>query len=67
MAQDKMVRQHNQLNGHEFAQTLGDTGGQGRVVCYSAWGRRVRPDLVTEQQQNRSFDGCVHAFLLMHI
>ena len=26
-AEDKMVRQHHQLNGHEFEQTLGDSGG----------------------------------------
>ena len=30
-AEDKMVRQHHQLNGHEFEQTPGDTGGQRRL------------------------------------
>ena len=38
MAQDKMVREYNQVNGHEFEQTLGDTGGQRRLVCSSLWG-----------------------------
>ena len=32
-----MVRQHHQLNGHEFEQTPGDTGGQKSMVCYSPW------------------------------
>ena len=25
-AEDEMVRQHHQFNGHEFEQTLGDSG-----------------------------------------
>ena len=48
-----MVRQHHQLNGHEFEQTLGDTGGQRSLACCSPWGCRVRHDLVTEQQHFR--------------
>jgi len=28
MAEDKMVEQHHQLNGHEFEQTPGIGGGQ---------------------------------------
>ena len=27
VAEDEMVRWHHQLNGHEFEQTLGDSGG----------------------------------------
>ena len=46
-----MVGWHNQLNGHEFEQTLGDSEGQGSVVCCSPWDCRVRHDLETEQQQ----------------
>ena len=38
MAEDQMVRQHHKLNGHEFEQTLGDSGGQGSLACYSSWG-----------------------------
>ena len=26
--------------GHEFEQTLGDSEGQGSLVCYSPWGRK---------------------------
>ena len=32
-----MVRQHHQLNGHEFEQTLGDSEGQRSLVCCSPW------------------------------
>ena len=28
-AEDEMVRQHHQLNGHKFEQTPGDSEGQG--------------------------------------
>ena len=34
---------------HEFEQTLGDGAGQGALVCFGPWGRRVRHDLATEQ------------------
>ena len=46
-----MVRQHHRINGHEFEQTLGDSGEQRNLACCSAWGCRVRHDLVNEQQQ----------------
>ena len=26
------------INGHEFEQTLGDSEGQGSLVCRSPWG-----------------------------
>ena len=32
-----MVGWHHRLNGHEFEQTLGDSGGQGSPVCCSPW------------------------------
>ena len=37
MAEDDMVRQHHQVNGYEFEQTLGDNEGQGSVACCSPW------------------------------
>ena len=47
-----MVRQHHQLNGHEFEQTLGDGGGQRKLVYFQPMGSQRRGhDLVTEQQQ----------------
>ena len=32
-----MIGRHHRLNGHEFEQTLGDSGGQGSLVCCSLW------------------------------
>ena len=40
MSEDKMVGWHHWLNGHEFEQTLGDSGGQRSLVCYNPWGRK---------------------------
>ena len=39
-AEDEMVRQHRQLNGHEFEQSLGDSEGQRSLVCCSPWGHK---------------------------
>ena len=33
----KLVRQHHQLNVHEFEQTPGDSGGQRSLACYNLW------------------------------
>ena len=35
-----MVRWHHQINGHEFEQTLGDSDGQGSLVCHSPRGHK---------------------------
>ena len=51
VTEDKMVGWHHWLNGHEFQQTLGDGGRQGRLVCsvqFMGW-QRARHDLVSEQ------------------
>ena len=48
-----MVGWHHWLNGHEFEQTPGDGEGQESLAGYSPWGwKRVRHNLVTEQQQS---------------
>ena len=40
----------NSFNGHEFEQTLGDSGGQGSLgVLQSMGSHRVRHNLATEQ------------------
>ena len=51
---DEMVGWHHWLNRHEFEQTLGDSGGQRKLACCSPWGLRVRHELATEQQQQKS-------------
>ena len=51
--ENEMVGWHHQLNEHEFEQILGDSEGQGSLVCCSPWGRRVRHVFVTKQQQQQ--------------
>jgi len=33
--EDEMVGLHHRVNAYEFEQTLGDSEGQGSLVCYS--------------------------------
>ena len=40
LTEDEMVRQHRQLNGHEFQQTPGDSEGQGRLESCSSLGHK---------------------------
>ena len=37
MTENEMVGGHHQINGRESEQTLGDSEGQGSLVCYSPW------------------------------
>ena len=46
-----MVGWYHRFNGHEFEQTLGDSEGQGSLVCCSAWGHK---ELDTAEQMNNS-------------
>ena len=46
-----MVRQHHKFNGNELEQTLGDSEGQGNLVCCSPWGCK---DLDTTERWNNS-------------
>ena len=48
-----MVGWHHRLNGHELEQTLGDSEGQGSLVCSSPLGLRVGHNLVTELQVSK--------------
>ena len=38
--QEEIVGWYHQLNGHEFEQTPGDSGGQRSLVCYGPLGRK---------------------------
>ena len=42
-----MVGQHHQVSGLEFEQILGDSEGQGSLVCCSPWGCR-KSDITVE-------------------
>ena len=39
-AEDEMAGWHHWLNGHEFEQALGDSEGQGSLVCCSPCGHK---------------------------
>ena len=45
------INWHHWLNGHEYEQTLGDSGGQRSLVCCSPLGRRVGHKWATEQEK----------------
>ena len=47
-----MVGWHHPVNGDEFEQTLGDSEGQGSLVCYSSWDRKELN--MTQQLNNKS-------------
>ena len=38
--EDEMVGWHSRLNGYEFEQALGVSGGQGSLECCGSWGRK---------------------------
>ena len=40
VTEDEMVGWHHWLDGHEFEPTLGDSEGQGGLVCCSPWGHK---------------------------
>ena len=50
--EDEIDREHYQLNGHEFDQILGDSGGQRNLVYYSPWDHK---ELDTTNEQKQKF------------
>ena len=51
---DEMAGWHHGLNGHEFEQTLRDSGGQGNLAYCSPWGCKELD--TTEQQESSTLD-----------
>ena len=55
---DETVGKHHRLNGNEFEQIPGNSGGQGSLAGHSPWGsQRVRHELATEQPQHYFLKG----------
>ena len=46
-----MVRQHHQLNGHDYEQTPGNSGGQRSLMCGSSQGHKELD--ITQQPNNK--------------
>ena len=62
VAEDEMVGKHHQLNGHEFEQTPGDSGGQRNgisLACCSPWDQKELG--ITSRLNSHNF----HNFLLL--
>ena len=51
MTENETAEWHHRLKRHEFEQTLGDSEGQGSLVCCSPWGRK---ELDTTEQLNNN-------------
>ena len=54
---DEMVGWQHRFNGHELEQTPGDGEGRKPLVLQSVGSRRVRHDLVAEEQQQHAAEG----------
>ena len=55
-----MFRQHYQLNGHEFEQTLGDSGGHGSLAYCSQWDHKesnTTQQLKNHHKQSHNVEG----------
>ena len=51
MTENEIVGWHHRLNGHEFEQTLGDSEGQGSLICCNPRGCKKLDMRATKQQQ----------------
>ena len=53
-AEEEMAGWHQQLNGHEFEQILGDSEGRGSLACCGPWGHKESD--TTERLNNDNVD-----------
>ena len=62
-----MVEWHHQLNEYEFEPTLGDTEGQGTLVCCSSWGHTESgtTEATQQQQQQNRISSSLKSFPLL--
>ena len=51
MTEDEMLGWHHHFNKHGLEKTLGDSVGQGRLVCCSPWGCK-EPDMAEQPNNN---------------
>ena len=54
-SENKMVKQHHWLNGHEFEQSLRDNEGWRRLACWSPWGHKEL-DMTQQLNSNNVID-----------
>ena len=53
--EDEMVGWHHQLNGQESEQIVGDSEGQGSLVCCGPWGHK-ESDMTERLNKNNQDD-----------
>ena len=56
MTQDETVGWHHSFSGHEFEKTLGDSEGQGSLVCCRQWDHKEL-DTTEQLNKNKGFNG----------
>ena len=57
MTEDEIVGWHDQLNGYESEQALGDDEGQGGLECHSPRGRKDS-DTIEQPMKIEKESGC---------
>ena len=68
--EDEMVGWHHQLNGHESEETLGDSGGQRRLVCCRSWGCKelnTTLQLNNNKRERTAFSKAMESEILWYI
>ena len=61
--EDERVEWHQQLNGREFEQALGDGERQASLAYYSPWSLSTGRDLATEQHMTDDVELCFMSLL----
>ena len=65
--EDEIVGWHHQLSGNEFEQTLGDSEGQGSLVCCPSWGCKKSDTTEWLNDSNEYFITNLISFLLFKL
>ena len=65
--EDEKVGWHHRLSGYEFEQTLGDSEGQGSLICCRPWGHKEL-DMAEQLKDNSIYQNLLarHYFELRH-
>ena len=65
MTEDKMVRWHHQIDGHEFDQAPGVGDGQGSLASCSPWGRKEL-NMTERLNNNMSLSVSLFVYQIVH-
>ena len=65
VVQDGRVTSYHQFNEHEFEQTMGDSEGQGSMVCCGTWSHKVS-DMTQRLKSNKNKSFVSFAIMFSH-